>query len=231
MPGLGTTFSCTHTEPLTYMEEDTTAARKVDALLNRMFVEPLLGLGYPVNDVRILKRIEQHMRQGDEAKLQFDMDFIGLQNYTREIIRHRIYTPFVRAQIVKAGKRNVNTTSMNWEVYPECIYEVFKKFAAYPNMPQILVTENGAAFPDKVENGAIHDEKRMHYLQNHLAEILRAKQEGVNVNGYFVWTLLDNFEWAEGYHPRFGLVHVDFKTQNRIIKDLGNWYRNFLKNA
>ncbi len=228
---VGTTFSCTHIEPLTALEEDRIAAQKIDALLNRMFIEPLLGLGYPVNDVKILKRIEQHMQPGDEAKLSFNMDFIGLQNYTREIIRHSIYTPFVKAQIVKAKKRNVAVTSMNWEVYPECMYQVLKKFAAYPNIPEIIVTENGAAFPDKVENGAIHDEKRVSYLQNHLAEILRAKQEGVPVNGYFVWTLLDNFEWAEGYHPRFGLVHVDFKTQKRIIKDSGNWYRDFLQSA
>jgi beta-glucosidase len=108
---------------------------------------------------------------------------------------------------------------------------VLKKYAAYPNMPEILVTENGSAFPDTVENGAVHDAQRRDYLEAHLAEVLRAKREGVNVKGYFVWTFLDNFEWAEGYHPRFGLVHVDFKTQKRIIKDSGNWYRHFLQSA
>jgi beta-glucosidase len=108
---------------------------------------------------------------------------------------------------------------------------MLKKYAAYPNIPEMIVTENGAAFPDKVVDGAVHDENRLQYLQNHLQEVLRAKREGVNVNGYFVWTFMDNFEWAEGHHPRFGLVHVDFKTQKRIIKDSGYWYRNFLQSA
>ncbi len=228
---VGTTFSASYIEPLTQMEEDIVAAKKVDALLNRLYLEPLLGLGYPTKDVRILQRIEQYMQPGDEAKLAFDMDFVGLQNYTRELVRHSLYMPYVRAQIVKAEKRYVPLTSMNWEIYPECIYEVLKKYAAYPNMPEILVTENGAAFPDEVTNGAIHDEQRTQYLQSHLEQVLRAKREGVNVNGYFVWTFLDNFEWAEGYHPRFGLVHVDFKTQKRTIKDSGHWYRRFLQPA
>lgn len=228
---VGTTFSASHIEPLTQLEEDVAAAKKVDALMNRLFIEPLLGLGYPTEDVRVLQRINQFIWPGDEAKLAFDMDFIGLQNYTREIVKHSFYTPFVKAQIVKAQQRKVVTTSMNWEVYPESIYQVLKKYATYPNMPEILVTENGAAFPDAVENGAVHDDQRKQYLQTHLEEVLRAQREGVNVKGYFVWTFLDNFEWAEGYHPRFGLVHVDFKTQKRIIKDSGNWYRQFLHSA
>jgi len=228
---VGTTFSCSHIEAQTADEDDIIAAGKVDALLNRMFVEPLLGLGYPTKEIKILQRIEQYMRPGDEQKIAFDMDFVGVQNYTREIVKHSMYTPLVRAQIVKAQKRNVDLTSMNWEIYPECIYQVLKKYDAYENMPEIYITENGASFTDIIDNGAIHDTSRVHYLQDHLKEILRAQREGVKVKGYFVWTFLDNFEWAEGYHPRFGLIHVDFKTQKRIIKDSGNWYKHFLKGA
>jgi len=90
------------------------------------------------------------------------------------------------------------------------------------------VTENGAAFPDFVSNGKVDDAKRVEYIRQHLRQLHRAKSEGVNVNGYFVWTLTDNFEWAEGYRTRFGLVHVDFDTQRRTIKDSGFWYRDFL---
>src|SRR5690606_35808821 len=120
------------------------------------------------------------------------------------------------------------TTAMNWEVYPESIYHVLKKFSAYPNIPRLMITENGAAFPDVVKDDQVDDPQRLMYLKNNIEQVLHAKQEGVRVNGYFVWTFLDNFEWAEGYHPRFGLVHVDFNTQKRIVKSSGNWYADFL---
>ena len=94
-----------------------------------------------------------------------------------------------------------------------------------------MVTENGAAFNDVLKDGEVHDPKRIKYLEDNIAQMLRAKKEGVNVTGYFVWTFLDNFEWAEGYYPRFGLVYVDFETQKRIVKSSGNWYATFLKNT
>src|SRR6476661_6323588 len=97
-------------------------------------------------------------------------------------------------------------------------------FANYPGIRELIVTENGAAFVDHVEGAAVHDTARTQYLQNYIGQILRARQEGVPVTGYFVWTFTDNFEWAEGYRPRFGLVHVDFATQKRIIKSSGYWY-------
>jgi beta-glucosidase len=92
-----------------------------------------------------------------------------------------------------------------------------------------VITENGAAFADVINNGEVMDEQRRQYLQDHLAEVRQAKREGVPVYGYFVWTLTDNFEWAEGYHPRFGLVYVDFETQQRTIKASGKWYAEFLR--
>ncbi len=225
---VGTTFSCSHIEPFCTKEKDIIAAKKVDALLNRLFIEPLLGLGYPAQDLTILKRIEKFVKQNDEEDLAFNMDFIGLQNYTREIVSHATFMPFIKAKIIKANKRNVETTLMNWEVYPESIYYILKKFSAYKNMPRLMITENGAAFKDEVKNGEVNDPKRLNYLKDNIAQVLRAKQEGINVTGYFVWTFLDNFEWAEGYHPRFGLVYVDFETQKRIVKSSGYWYAHFL---
>jgi beta-glucosidase len=227
---VGTTFSYSHIEPWRNNELDCAAAKKTDTLLNRLFIEPLLGMGYPVRDLKILQRLEKFHRDGDEKKLAFDMDFVGLQNYTREIVRHSYFMPFIKARIIKAGKRKVERTQMNWEVYPPSIYHAIMRWSNYKNLKEIIVTENGAAFEDQNINGVVHDPKRKEYLQNHIAQVLLSKKAGARVNGYFVWTFLDNFEWAEGYHPKFGLVHVNFDTQERIVKDSGIWYANFLAN-
>lgn len=226
---VGTTFSCSHVEPFTSREKDIVAAKKADVLLNRLFIEPLLGMGYPTQEIKILNRIEKYMKEGDDKELQFDMDFIGIQNYTREMIRYAMFVPYLQAKIVTAKERKVEMTEMNWEVYPSAIYHVLKKFSRYPNIPPLIVTENGAAFQDKVEQGKVQDPKRVDYIQQAIQHVYQAKKEGVNVQGYFVWTFLDNFEWAEGYRPRFGLVYVDFENQQRIIKSSGQWYADFLK--
>lgn len=231
LSNVGTTFSCSHIEPYRNVDRDIIAAKKVDALLNRLFIESLLGLGYPVDNLKLLQRIEKFMKQDDDKNLAFNMDFIGVQNYTREVVSHTNFMPFIKAKIIKAAKRNVETTLMNWEVYPESIYNILKKYSNYKNIPQLMVTENGAAFNDVLKNGEVHDPKRIQFLKDNISQVLRAKQEGVNVTGYFVWTFLDNFEWAEGYYPRFGLVHVDFETQKRTVKSSGNWYAGFLKNV
>ncbi len=225
---VGTSFSCSHIEPFRAHDKDTIAAKKVDALLNRLFIEPLLGLGYPTEDIPILKRIEKFVKQEDEKCLTYHMDFIGLQNYTREIVRHAVLVPFIGAKIIKANKRNVETTLMNWEVYPESIYHILRKYSAYKNIPDLIITENGAAFNDEIKNGQVDDPKRVNYLKNNIVQLFRAKQEGIKVTGYFAWTFLDNFEWAEGYYPRFGLVYIDFATQKRIVKSSGQWYADFL---
>ncbi|MCJ8209530.1 GH1 family beta-glucosidase [Mucilaginibacter sp. RS28] len=226
---IGTTFSCSHIEPLTNSSRDVSAAARADALINRLFIEPILGLGYPTKEVTALKKIEKYFKPGDEDNLHFDFDFIGLQNYTREIVQYSFFTPYIGASLVKAENRNVPLTEMGWEVYPPAIYQVIKKFSQYPQIKKIIITENGVAFPDEVVNGEVNDDKRIAYLQDYLAQVLKAKNEGCNVQGYFVWTLLDNFEWAEGYHPRFGLIRVDFDTLKRTVKKSGYWYRDFLK--
>ena len=168
-------------------------------------------------------------QQGDEQNMQFAFDFIGLQNYTREIVKCSYFTPYVFAKLVKAAKRKVETTSMGWEVYPPAIYEVIKKFNGYKQLKDIYITENGSAFDDINANGVIDDTKRLEFLKNNLKQVLKAKAEGYMVNGYFAWTLTDNFEWAEGYHARFGLIYIDFKTLQRTIKSSGKWYAHFLK--
>ena len=227
---VGTTFSSTYVQPFGNSIQDALATNRVDALLNRMFIEPLAGQGYPVKDLKLLQRLETFVKDGDESKLAFDMDFIGLQCYTRELITSSLFKPLIWAKVVTANKRNVETTDMNWEVYPESIYEMLMKFSKYKNFKEIFVTENGASFPDVVINGKVNDMKRQNYLAQHVNQVIRAKLDGVNVNGYFVWSLTDNFEWIEGYRPRFGLVHIDFNTQKRIIKDSGYWFSKLIQN-
>ena len=228
---IGTTFSCSHVDPYRDLDKDRKAARRVDALINRLFIEPSLGLGYPLEELKALKGVEKYFLPGDEKLLPFDFDFIGLQTYTREVVKHSFFTPYLKANVIAGKKRKVPLTSTNWEVYPPGIYHLLKKFKNYPGIKKIIITENGAAFPDTVKNGEIADHERLRYLQNHISQVRRAKSEGVKVEGYFVWSFMDNFEWAEGYHPRFGLVHVDYDTHKRTIKNSGKWYSSFLQNT
>ena len=116
---------------------------------------------------------------------------------------------------------------MKFEVYPEGIYKVIKQFAKY-GIENIIITENGVCYKDIIENGRIHDKERIAFFKAYLEQVLKAKNEGAPVTGYFVWSLTDNFEWSEGYDPRFGLIHVDFNTQKRTIKDSGYWFQQFL---
>ena len=227
---IGSTFSCSHVEPKNDSKRHVNAARKADVLVNRLFIEPALGMVYPIEDLGILKSLEQHIKPGDEEKMKFDFDFIGLQNYTRIVTRFSLWPPFVWANQVKPHKiEGAEITEMDWEVYPEGIYKVLKRFSAYEGIDKIIVTENGAAFPDKVEGSKVHDERRVQFYKDYLRNVLKAKREGVNIQGYFAWTLMDNFEWAEGYDPRFGLIYVDFETQKRIIKDSGYWFKELLQ--
>jgi beta-glucosidase len=226
---VGTTFSCSHIEPASRRLKDVNAADRADALINRLFIEPLLGMGYPLSDMPVFRNLEKLYKEDDEKNMVFDFDFIGLQNYTREIIEHSFFTPYVNARMVKAAERKAPATEMGWEVYPPAIYHIIKKYSAYSKIRKIIITENGVAFRDEVVDGRVNDSKRIAFLQENIRQVLKAKEEGLNVHGYFIWTLTDNFEWAEGFHPRFGLIHVDFNTQKRTIKDSGYWYAGFLK--
>ena len=197
-------------------------------MVNKLFIEPLLGQGYPFKEIPFLQSIENYMIAGDEKLLHEVPDFVGVQNYTKEVVKHSFFTPYLNAKIIPATKRNVPTTTMQWEIFPESIYRILKKVADYKLVKSIVVTENGASFADEIVNGKINDHQRIHFLKNYLSMCLKAKSEGVPLDGYFVWSATDNFEWAEGYYPKFGLIHVDFETQKRIIKESGFWYKNLI---
>lgn len=222
-------------------EKDRGAVDMADQFVNRLFLDPLLKGEYPPELWDKLRLFRPKVRNDDMRRISDPIDFIGINNYTRERAEYRRLIPFVHfylsglevpeAEYVKEG---VQYTSMGWEVYPEGIYELLARMKSRYGNPPVYITENGAAFTDRpVEEGGemrVHDPLRTEYLQSYLGQVERARREGCNVKGYFVWTLMDNFEWAEGYDKRFGLVYVDFSAgQRRIVKDSGYWYRDFIR--
>ena len=226
---IGTNFSCSYVDAFKGKKKHAKAVKRLDAMLNRMFIEPSLGLGYPVDDLPLIKGIGKYMLPEDEELLKFDFDFIGLQNYFRVVVKRSPVVPFLWGRQVKAAKRDVPVNEMGFEIYPEGIYKVMKQFAAYDGVKDILITENGVCVKDSLVNGKVHDPERIQFFRDYLEYVLKAKSEGVPVKGYFVWTLTDNFEWSEGYKPRFGLVYVDYRDQKRYIKDSGYWFKEQLK--
>ena len=223
---VGTSFSCAHTEPQKNTLWHRKASDRLDVMLNRLFIEPSLGMGYPYNELPFIRKIDRFILPDDPDKMKFDFDFIGLQNYFRVTSKPSLL-PFVWANRVKPAPTS-EVTEMGWEVSPEGIYDIIRQFAKY-NIKEIIVSENGAAFKDHLVDGRVHDLQRISYFKRYLHHILRAKAEGINVTGYFAWTFVDNFEWDEGIRPRFGLVYNDFKTQQRIVKDSGLWFQELLK--
>lgn len=231
VPGahVGTTFSCSEIIPYSYREEDVQAANRMDILMNRLFIEPLLGMGYPRDDFKLLERLEIHNKAWKYTeRMQFDFDFIGIQNYFPLVVKSNPVIPIVQASEVKAVTRGVPRTAMGWEINGESFYRIIKRFSQYPGVKKIIITESGAAFKDTISGGRVEDTERINYFKEYIAAVAKAKEEGINIGGYFVWTLMDNFEWAEGYEARFGLVYTDFATHLRTVKASGHWFRNFL---
>ena len=228
---IGTTFSCTAVEPVNpNKKRHVVAARKADALFNRLFIEPSLGMGYPLDDLTVFKGIKKYIEPGDKEKLKFDFDFIGLQNYFRTVAKFSLWPPLMWANVIDAKKLvkdKDELTAMGWEVSPEGIYDVIMQFNRYGK--PMIVTENGAAFEDHLnDDGSVHDNRRIQFFQAYLSKVLKAKNEGAHLNGYFLWSFMDNFEWAEGYEPRFGIVYNDFETQQRYPKNSALWWQAFL---
>lgn len=227
---IGTSFSCSEVIPFSDTPADLAAARRIDLFMNRLFIEPLLGKGFPEDDRGIVDKMNRKNKSWKFAEqMQFDMDFIGLQNYFPIVVKHHSFIPLIQAAEVKPRERKVPVTAMGWEINADSFQHIIRRFWKYGAIKQLMITENGAAFKDLVQQGRVHDQERIRFFQLYLQALLKSKREGVKLGGYFAWTLMDNFEWAEGYEARFGLVHVDFKTQLRTVKDSGFWWRDFLK--
>lgn len=209
-------------------ERERRARASLDVIANRIFWEPNMGLGYPVDDAPLIAGVDRYRRAGDDEAIRVDWDFVGVQYYTRTRV---LGLPVPKLRGVPLPRRDFRTyeiTAMGWEVQPDGLYESLERWHAYGATPKLVVTENGAAFPDRLVDGRVHDPRRVAFYEAHLAEVRRAVDDGIPVSGYFCWSLMDNFEWAEGYDPRFGIVHVDFATQQRTVKDSGRWFQRFL---
>lgn len=226
---IGTSFSCSEIIPLTESDKDRAAARRIDILLNRLFIEPSLGLGYPSDDFILMDKLYLHNKAWKfKERMQFDFDFIGIQNYFPVVVKHNAMIPIIQATDVSAKRRKQPVTDMGWEINPNSFYNIIEQFASYKGVKKIIISESGAYFKDKLIAGVINDQRRIDYYQQFLQALLRARNNQLPVGGYFAWTLMDNFEWSEGYHAKFGLVHVDFATQLRTVKASGHWFRQFL---
>ncbi len=226
---VGSTFSVTPIDPYSDAEKDKKAALRIHALVNRLCVEPLLGHGYPFETLPFLKKINRYLKEGDEEKIAFDPDFIGIQPYTREVVKNAFFIPFIRAWRLNPKKRKVALTAMGWENYPHSVFRALTWIYGYSNCPDLYITENGIALFDRVNEEKIADYSRIRFYREALKSALKARQAGVPLKGYFAWTFTDNFEWAEGYEPRFGMVHVDFDNQKRTLKASARWFKAFLE--
>jgi beta-glucosidase len=212
-------------------EADQEAARLYDGRVNRWFLDPVHGRGYPADVVADYVR-EGHLpagelpfvREGDLATIATPTDFLGINYYSRAILRSDRLPE--AENLPRALSASDDKTDMGWENYADGLTDLLTRVHADYAPRAIYITENGAAYghgPD--ESGSVHDAPRTLYLRNHLAACLRAIEAGVPLRGYFVWSLLDNYEWAEGYAKRFGIVYVDYQTQQRIPKASAHWYR------
>lgn len=234
---VGITLNLMPVVPDSDRRRDIAAAAVADQFVNALLLDPILKGRYPEELWKRLSLIRPKVKSGDMDLIHAPIDFLGINNYTRERARYRLFVPLLHlgmtglevppAEFVKDG---VQHTSMGWEVYPEGLYEMLSRIRdEYGNKP-VYITENGAAFEDDLVDGAVHDTKRIEFLEAYTAQVERAVRDGCDVRGYFVWTLLDNFEWAEGYDKRFGLVYVDYRNgQKRVMKDSGLWYRDYTK--
>ena len=225
---IGITLNLNPIYPATGSKKDHDAAIRMDTILNRTVLDPLLKGTTPILEIPIGKMLSKSLIQAGDLEKIRHLDILGVNYYCRSVVKYDVRVPILAAsQVYPEG----NEYSGMWEIYPEGIYEILMRiWHDYDPACDVMVTENGIPVPDGLDfDGRIRDERRIHYLHDHLAQVQRAIQDGVPVKGYFHWSLMDNFEWALGYGPRFGLVYVDYKTQKRTIKDSGRWFGQVIK--
>ena len=225
------------TSPAKAAKADLSAAARVNDLMNHISFDPILKGAYPVSvaDSRILR---SPVRSGDMDVISAPLDFVGLNYYSREKAKSNPFIPFIRADVSGKEPRDLpetdGLTAMGWDVYHEGLSEVLSELRTRYGNPPVIVTEFGSAWTDAVEGadgengGRVHDRRRVRYLRDALGAMYAAREAGSDLRGAFVWSLTDNFEWAEGLARRFGLVHVDYDTQARVIKDSGRWYSRLI---
>ena len=210
--------------PLTDSPADIEAARRLDGSRNRWFLEPVLGLGYPSDMLEHYASILPAIEDGDVETIGARLDFLGVNYYSRSVVRAGQDAEAPVAVDLDSAER----TEMGWEVYPHGLTDLLVRLHRDYELPDVYITENGAAYPDARTNGSVSDPQRISYIERHVGALRDAVSAGVPVRGYFLWSLLDNFEWAFGFSRRFGIVYVDFDTLERVPKDSFTWYRDFI---
>ena len=221
---LGLVSNVNAVTPASDSAADAIAAQRAAASANHWVLDPLLLGRYPTALEQLWPEAKAPVRDGDMEIIGAPLDFLGINYYFRQVVASDggrgwkvIPTP------------GVERTQMGWEVYADGLRDLLLDFRQrYPGLPPIMITENGMASDDRVVDGQVHDEQRVSYFKRHLAAIDEAMRGGVDVRGYFAWSLLDNFEWSYGYEKRFGIVHVDYATQRRTPKDSALAFKDFL---
>jgi len=225
---------------------DTDAVRRIDALANRSFTHPLLLGGYPADLVEDTKSVTDwsFVLPGDAETIRQPLDFLGVNYYSTATVRtwdgvsprehadgHKSArgSAWPGSEDVEFLSQDGPYTAMGWNIAPEGLEHLLVSLGGqHPEVP-LMITENGAAFEDDLVDGRVHDDARVDYLRRHFTAAHRALQRGVDLRGYMVWSLFDNFEWAYGYSKRFGIVYVDYDTQERIVKDSGRWVQRLIE--
>lgn len=208
-------------EPASDAPDDIAAAQAAWDEKEPLFLDVIFKAHYPPQLYGMLGGRLPEIKDGDMALVAQKLDYLGLNFYSRNVYRASgPVEPVLGAEY----------TEMGWEVCAPALRRLLNKINRSYKLPPVYITENGAAFRDEVaSDGKVHDHRRLDYLRQHFIQTRLAMQDGVDVRGYFVWSLLDNFEWAHGYSKRFGLVRVNYKTQERTIKESGDWYKEVIR--
>lgn len=224
---VGIVLNQEYKQPASEHPRDVAEAHLEDGLMNRWYLDPVAGRGYPEDIVEHLGWDRSPVRDGDLEAIAAPLDQVGLNYYTRLVVASGAVDDDDRP-----GERVVpgpEYTEMGWEVAPDGLVPLLRRLAGEYGFARIYVTENGAAYPDRPDpDGFVDDADRISYLKRYFVEAHRAIEQGVPLAGYFVWSLLDNFEWAFGYSKRFGIVRTDYQTQRRIPKASARWYRDVI---
>jgi beta-glucosidase len=200
-----------------------------DQFNNGWFLDPIYRGAYPDRFFEHMGLVPPPMQHGDLAAISAPLDFLGVNNYFRLVIRGAATQPLADRCETVSPVPNACYTDLGWEIYPNGLRDLLVNLSRKYPVGALYVTENGAGFPDVWDGGdTVSDPRRVDYLRTYIAACAEAMEQGAPLHGYFVWSLLDNFEWGEGYAKRFGLVYVDYPTQRRVIKESGHWYAALL---
>ncbi|BEP13715.1 GH1 family beta-glucosidase [Acidothermaceae bacterium B102] len=225
-PSVGITNNLSPSYPASDDADDIAAARRADGHTNRWWLDPIFGRGYPADMIEVYG-IEPPVQGNDLEVIAQPLDHLGVNYYFREVVLDNPHG--AGAKVVQTRVPGAQETAMGWEVFPQGLEDILVRVAEDYRPAKLYVTENGSSWEDIVDpDGGVDDVQRARYLESHVEACARARRRGAPVEGYFAWSLIDNFEWAYGYDKRFGLVRVDYDTQQRTMKRSGRHYAEII---